>query len=99
HLLGGGRPGRGQRHRRHPCARVRAPGPHAPRHGLTRLAGSAVGLATLSTHAEVAQLVERNLAKVEVASSSLVFRSSPTNGPGRGRWPFSTAVVPGRGRP
>jgi hypothetical protein len=26
-------------------------------------------------HAEVAQLVERNLAKVEVAGSSLVFRS------------------------
>ena len=28
-----------------------------------------------SLHAEVAQLVERNLAKVEVAGSSLVFRS------------------------
>jgi hypothetical protein len=28
-----------------------------------------------NSHAEVAQLVERNLAKVEVAGSSLVFRS------------------------
>ena len=28
------------------------------------------------TNAEVAQLVERNLAKVEVAGSSLVFRST-----------------------
>ena len=30
---------------------------------------------TVSKHAEVAQLVEHNLAKVGVASSSLVFRS------------------------
>ena len=30
-----------------------------------------------SDSAEVAQLVERNLAKVEVASSNLVFRSNP----------------------
>ena len=29
------------------------------------------------TTAEIAQLVEHNLAKVRVASSSLVFRSSP----------------------
>ncbi|MDF3079333.1 MAG: hypothetical protein K0S09_3222 [Sphingobacteriaceae bacterium] len=28
-------------------------------------------------NAKVAQLVERNLAKVEVASSNLVFRSNP----------------------
>ena len=32
-------------------------------------------LHVVSKHAKVAQLVERNLAKVEVASSSLVFRS------------------------
>ena len=33
---------------------------------------------SLPSHsAEVAQLVERNLAKVEVASSNLVFRSDP----------------------
>ena len=31
------------------------------------------------SNAEVAQLVERNLAKVEVASSSLVFRSKETH--------------------
>ena len=31
---------------------------------------------TFGTHAEVAQLVEHNLAKVGVASSSLVFRSA-----------------------
>ena len=30
---------------------------------------------SLTNFAEIAQLVERNLAKVEVASSSLVFRS------------------------
>jgi len=33
-------------------------------------------------NAEVAQLVERNLAKVEVASSSLVFRSKAVPLPG-----------------
>ena len=32
--------------------------------------------AAANANAEVAQLVERNLAKVEVASSNLVFRSS-----------------------
>ena len=37
-------------------------------------------------HAEVAQLVERNLAKVEVAGSSLVFRSR--NSIGGCRWNF-----------
>ena len=36
-------------------------------------------------HAEVAQLVERNLAKVEVAGSSPVFRSHPAVEPGNGR--------------
>jgi hypothetical protein len=36
--------------------------------------------------AEVAQLVERNLAKVEVAGSSLVFRSK--NSIGDNRWNF-----------
>ena len=38
------------------------------------LAGSSPARGTI-THAEVAQLVEHNLAKVRVASSSLVFRS------------------------
>ena len=44
-------------------------------------AGSSPVLGTLllkkgeSSHAEIAQLVEHNLAKVRVASSSLVFRS------------------------
>ena len=33
---------------------------------------------SFEVHAEVAQLVERNLAKVEVAGSSLVFRSIPS---------------------
>ena len=32
-----------------------------------------------STHAGIAQLVERNLAKVEVAGSSPVSRSAPSN--------------------
>ena len=48
---------------------------------VERHAGSSPVLGTLllkkgeSSHAEIAQLVEHNLAKVRVASSSLVFRS------------------------
>ena len=38
--------------------------------------GSNPSLPTIPVHAEIAQLVEHNLAKVGVASSSLVFRSS-----------------------
>ena len=34
----------------------------------------------MMSHAEIAQLVEHNLAKVGVASSSLVFRSHSFNG-------------------
>ena len=37
--------------------------------------GSNPSLPTIPVHAEIAQLVEHNLAKVGVASSSLVFRS------------------------
>ena len=38
--------------------------------------GSNPSLPTIPVYAEIAQLVEHNLAKVGVASSSLVFRSS-----------------------
>src|SRR5262249_32014905 len=44
-------------------------------------------------HADVAQLVERNLAKVEVASSSLVVRSERvTNTHPVGEWPRGEAT-------
>ncbi len=44
----------------------------------------------IRSHAEVAQLVERNLAKVEVAGSSLVFRSKiPSK-----RWNFLFRIDP-----
>ena len=42
---------------------------------LSRTLGVRTGSETLDVPADVAQLVERNLAKVEVASSSLVIRS------------------------
>ena len=45
-------------------------------------------LHVVSKHAKVAQLVERNLAKVEVASSSLVFRSIFTDFTWRSKFLF-----------
>ena len=43
----------------------------------------------MSAYAGIAQLVERNLAKVEVASSSLVSRSRfKKNAPGKERFSF-----------
>ena len=44
-------------------------------------------------HAEIAQLVEHNLAKVRVASSSLVFRSRKKNLSGSGDIFFE--ILPG----
>ena len=43
--------------------------------------GEQIKLARLRRNLSVAQVVERDLAKVEVASSSLVARSKQRNGP------------------
>ena len=50
-------------------------------------AGDLVVLSMINKYAEVAQLVERNLAKVEVAGSNLVFRSFEFHSPA-GEWNF-----------
>ena len=72
---------------------------------VERHAGSSPVLGTLllkkgeSSHAEIAQLVEHNLAKVRVAGSSPVFRSRPPgwwNGRHEGLkilWPLSAVGV------
>jgi hypothetical protein len=61
-------------------AKTRIGGPQGIGYGSVRVPG----LRVPGEQADVAQLVERNLAKVEVASSSLVVRSERVSSPSSG---------------